>query len=114
MSLLHLTDGRADGRAGWLPGGDPIARASERHHPADERRQTFVPGSDPIELGPVLRSAPLIEAGQCRVVADTERDAVTMACAVGICAAVPLGIGAAQILVTAADAVGRLISPIFF
>ena len=82
--------------------------------PTSPTALTFVPGSDPIELAPVLRSAQLIEAGQCRVIADMARDAVIIACAVGICAAVPLGIGIAQILVTAADAVGRLISPIFF
>ena len=89
---------------------DSLANASEAHLPADERRQRFVPGDLPLELAPVLRSAPpLIEAGQGRESADLERDAVIMACAVGICVAVPLGIGIAQCLVVAADAVGKSI-----
>lgn len=84
MRMLPLTDRRAD----WLAGGDPIAKASERALPADERRQAIahverilgheltdaeakrfaqvasiaphmVPGDDPVELYPAPARGPI-------------------------------------------------------
>lgn len=84
MRMLALTDRSAD----WLAGGDPIAKASERTLPADERRQSIayveqimgrkltyseavrfaqvaaiapqmVPGDDPRELHPAPARGPI-------------------------------------------------------
>jgi hypothetical protein len=82
-------------------------KAAESALPADEQRQIFIPGSDPVELVPVLRyGPPLVEGGQGRVVADLDRAYTVTLWALAIAAGLGLGITAARYVVAAADAIG--------
>jgi hypothetical protein len=82
-------------------------KASEAALPADEQRQRFVPGADPVELGPVLRSVPtLVEGGQGRTDADLARASMVLLWLLAIAAGLGLGITAARYVAAAADAIG--------
>lgn len=89
-----------------------MAKSSEANLPADERRQTFVPGDDPLEVRPVRRfsetskpSCP-IKGGQGRSGAEIEAGASILLWPIAIAAGCLLGWAAASGVVALADAVG--------
>jgi hypothetical protein len=82
-------------------------KAAESALPADEQRQRFISGADPIELTPVLRSAPpLVEGGQGHTDADIDRAAKALRWLLAIAAGLGLGVTAARYVAAAADAIG--------
>lgn len=103
-----------------------LAKASEAHLPADERRGAYIPGDDPLELQPVLTAAeeraidrqmarfavtskpsmPGIKGGQGRAGIEVEEDARALLVLIGLAVAVLLGIGCAELIAHAADAFG--------
>jgi hypothetical protein len=82
-------------------------KASESALPADEHRQRFIAGADPIELTPVLRfGPPLVEGGQGRTDADLDRSFMVLLWLMAIAAGLGLGVAAARYVAAAADAIG--------
>jgi hypothetical protein len=81
--------------------------ASESALPADGKRQSFIAGTDPIELAPVLRSAPpLVKGGQGRTDEELSETGKVIAClaapVVGLLIACPV----ANAVIRLSDAVG--------
>lgn len=76
-----------------------------------------IPGDDPVELHPVRQarrlsfaskhSTPGTKGGQLHSAVELERDAVVMAGAVAICAAIPIGIAIAKGLAAASIWIGE-------
>ena len=89
-----------------------LSKASEANLPADERRGVYVPGDDPVELRPVRRfvatSKPTcpIKGGQDRAGVEIEQDARELLVVLGLACVVLLGMGCAELIAHAADAIG--------
>lgn len=90
-----------------------LAKASESKLPADERRGAYITGDDPVELRPVRRitatskpSMPGIKGGQGRAGIEVEDDTRALLVVLGLAVFALLGIGCAELIAHAADAIG--------
>jgi hypothetical protein len=103
-----------------------LTKASEANLPDDERRGVFIPGDDPLELQPALTvaeeraidrqmarfavsskpSMPSLKGGQGHSGAEIEQDARELLVVLGLAVAALLGIGCAELIAHAADAIG--------